>query len=263
MRGGGHPSNKLLKGFSHVLTGLKENGLSKKHLLKDQYIGKKFKNPAFTMAEVLITLGIIGIIASMTLPALVSKYKHKEYSARIKKFNSMMMQAIMLSEAVNGDSKYWTHKSGAYTNENGVGVYDPVKGPEYTYEFIMTYIEPYIKYHRIEQSVKPDYSGEMMVAIYLTDGSIAYVKSAGCIDFNLDVNGDKKPNKRDYDTFVFALCPWNSTGYFDHKIKKWGALCSSSTNRNDREALIKEKRCGSRILELSDWEFTDDYPFRL
>ena len=33
---------------------------------------------AFTLAEVLITLGIIGVVAAMTLPALVTKYKDKE-----------------------------------------------------------------------------------------------------------------------------------------------------------------------------------------
>lgn len=35
------------------------------------------KNYGFTLAEVLITLGIIGIVAAMTLPAIVSKYQEK------------------------------------------------------------------------------------------------------------------------------------------------------------------------------------------
>ncbi len=219
------------------------------------------KKNAFTLAEVLITLGIIGIVAAMTLPVLVGHYKKKEYTARLKKFNSMMSQAIQLSEAVNGDAKYWTHTNGAHADENGNAVYDPVKGPKYTYEFIMKYIVPYIKYTRIEQSVIPDYTGETMVAIYFADGSIAYTKSAGCIDFNLDVNGTNKPNKMGYDTFTFVICPWSSSYYFDHNLKKWGTLCDNPS-RNDREALIQAKKCPSRILELSNWEFTDDYPFK-
>lgn len=40
---------------------------------------------SFTMAEVLITLGIIGIVAAMTLPALIQKYQKQETSARLKK----------------------------------------------------------------------------------------------------------------------------------------------------------------------------------
>ena len=43
------------------------------------------KHKAFTMAEVLITLGIIGIVAAMTLPALVAKYQKNVTSNRLKK----------------------------------------------------------------------------------------------------------------------------------------------------------------------------------
>ena len=51
----------------------------------------------FTLAEVLITLGIIGVVAALTLPSLITSYKRQEASARLKKFNSMMGQALMLS----------------------------------------------------------------------------------------------------------------------------------------------------------------------
>ena len=33
---------------------------------------------AFTLAEVLITLGIIGVIAAMTLPSLITNYQEKQ-----------------------------------------------------------------------------------------------------------------------------------------------------------------------------------------
>ena len=35
------------------------------------------KNLAFTLAEVLITLGVIGIVAAMTLPALITRKQNK------------------------------------------------------------------------------------------------------------------------------------------------------------------------------------------
>lgn len=44
---------------------------------------------AFTMAETLITLGIIGIIAAMTLPSLVAKYQSKVLSTQLKKLYSV------------------------------------------------------------------------------------------------------------------------------------------------------------------------------
>ena len=62
---------------------------------------------SITMAEVLITLGIIGIVAAMTLPDLIQKYQKQETSARLKKFYTTMNQAIMMSEIDNGDMRYW------------------------------------------------------------------------------------------------------------------------------------------------------------
>ena len=53
----------------------------------------------------MITLGIIGVVASMTLPALVSKYKDKELTTRAKKAYSAINQAIMMAEVDYGDKK--------------------------------------------------------------------------------------------------------------------------------------------------------------
>lgn len=40
---------------------------------------------AFTLAEVLITLGIIGIVAALTLPALIQNNRNKELQTGLKK----------------------------------------------------------------------------------------------------------------------------------------------------------------------------------
>ncbi len=219
------------------------------------------RQKGFTLAEVLITLGIIGIVAAMTLPSIVGNYKKKEIITRIKKFDSMMSQAVLLSEAQNGDAKYWEKVNTIIKDDDGNDVYDNNAGPEATYNFITKYIAPYIKYYRIEKSViQPNAPGEKMLAIYFSDGSIAYAKNGACIDFRLDVNGLKNPNKDGSDIFVFALCPWNPSFYFGNANRKWGTLCDKS--RNDREALIRSKTCASRILELDNWEFRDDYPWK-
>ena len=66
------------------------------------------KKRGFTLAEVLITLGIIGVIAALTLPMLLAETKKIETSARLKKFVSTFQQAIMQSELVNGKASEWT-----------------------------------------------------------------------------------------------------------------------------------------------------------
>lgn len=42
----------------------------------------------FTLAEVLITLGIIGVVAAMTLPTLVQKYQDKADHSHLQKVYS-------------------------------------------------------------------------------------------------------------------------------------------------------------------------------
>ena len=49
---------------------------------------------AFTLAEVLITLGIIGVVAAMTLPTLVNNTEKKELDAQLTKSYSVLQNAI-------------------------------------------------------------------------------------------------------------------------------------------------------------------------
>ena len=43
------------------------------------------KNKAFTLAEVLVTLGIVGVIAAMTIPMLITNYQKRLTLTRLKK----------------------------------------------------------------------------------------------------------------------------------------------------------------------------------
>lgn len=52
------------------------------------------KQKAFTLAEVLITLGIIGVVAAMTLPAVINTTKNKELETALKKSYSTLGQAV-------------------------------------------------------------------------------------------------------------------------------------------------------------------------
>lgn len=54
---------------------------------------------AFTLAEVLITLGIIGIVAAMTMPVLIAGYQKNVLKNQFKKTYSMLSQAIVKTQA--------------------------------------------------------------------------------------------------------------------------------------------------------------------
>ena len=60
---------------------------------------------AFTLAEVLIVLGIVGIVAAITIPSLINAYNRKMLETRFKKTDAVITQAIkMASEELGVDS---------------------------------------------------------------------------------------------------------------------------------------------------------------
>lgn len=62
----------------------------------------KKKFVAFTLAEVLITLGIIGIVAALTLPAFIAKYQEKVRSEQLKTSYSILSQGFSKMLADDG-----------------------------------------------------------------------------------------------------------------------------------------------------------------
>lgn len=66
---------------------------------------KKFLG--FTLAEVLITLGIIGVVASMTIPTLMQKKFEQETAAKLKKAYSTLSNAYTLAVQENGTPDLW------------------------------------------------------------------------------------------------------------------------------------------------------------
>ena len=86
------------------------------------------KKVAFTLAEVLITLGIIGVVAAMTLPALITNYKEKQTVSQLKKFYSTLSQAWLMMENEYGSMDEWgmsNTNTGQTDPETGERILDP------------------------------------------------------------------------------------------------------------------------------------------
>ncbi|PWL77324.1 hypothetical protein DBY21_05240, partial [Candidatus Gastranaerophilales bacterium] len=80
--------------------------------LIDQYINKIYNintklevnmKKAFTLSEVLITLGVIGIVAAMTLPAVINNSRNKQLEAGLKRSYSVLGQALNMYQAETGE----------------------------------------------------------------------------------------------------------------------------------------------------------------
>ncbi len=220
---------------------------------------------AFTLSEVMITLGILGVVIAMTLPVLMSKYRKQEVSARLKKFYTIMNQAIMMSELENGDIKYWEIEA-AYTTDDGS--YDYNVGGENCNKFFNRYLAKYIKYYKLTQGYSKENddgtTSSELSKIYFFDGSTSTIKQGTCIDFGFDINGDKKPNKNGEDKFYFFICP-NDKGYRLYATERFSTIGQRTINTHEKamEACKNSRGSCSRLIQIDGWEIKKDYPYKI
>ena len=199
---------------------------------------------AFTLAEVLITLGIIGVVAALTIPTLMANHRRKVTATRLKQSYNILYNAIKASEAENGSWLYWDA---------------PEKGGN-TKEFAEKYILPYLKYTDVGENTVFD-GISVKYYIKLVNGTTVGLSMGLCLDFVVDINGEKAPNKWGYDQFDFLLnIKQSDNGY----PKEFGPKGRGAT----RETLLQ--KCGGTslqecagLIELDGWEIAKDYPHRI
>lgn len=71
---------------------------------------------AFTMAEVLITILIIGVVGAMTIPTLIGGTSDRELVAGVRKANSTLINAMKAAEAKHGQARFWSYKDNNQAN---------------------------------------------------------------------------------------------------------------------------------------------------
>ena len=187
---------------------------------------------AFTLAEVLITLGIIGVVAAMTMPALVVNYQKKSLATQTQKFYSMMSQAVKQYMADEGvDDLRNTPLTAIWSRDLSDEEKDlnADKAQEACEEFVQKYLKvvevcengcfaDYYKTQNGETSqfvgVKaewPTYTGKFALA----DGAVLDIvfgwDDYPPINIYVDVNGRKGPNKIGYDL-------WDMDIFYDGSI---------------------------------------------
>ena len=70
-------------------------------------ISRRGKKAAFTLAEVLITIGIIGVVSALTIPTLMAKITEKQTVTKLRATQSILYRAIKLAEDEEGDPSCW------------------------------------------------------------------------------------------------------------------------------------------------------------
>lgn len=231
----------------------------------------------FTLAEVLITLGIIGIVSAMTLPALINKYKVKIVETRLAETYSMVFQALKRAEVDYGDSKYWmSDKAGPYGDNNDLNnVMDT---------FFNTYLVPYLedaKYNTLDgygltkygYNIRGFTRPQVNKIIRLHNGVFIFGnvgigrQGVTCVTMLIDINGPKNPNKAPIDLFEMTFSLYDGilfmsgerfvTGYgisYD-KIMKYDEIFARCKNNGVLE-------CGA-LIKQNGWKVPSDYPYKI
>ena len=70
---------------------------------------------AFTLAEVLVTLGIIGVVSAMTVPSLMQNYQRQSYAVQLHKFYNELSQSLL---------RYQTERNAVNLSEAGLNSQD-------------------------------------------------------------------------------------------------------------------------------------------
>ncbi len=222
------------------------------------------RKAAFTLAEVLITLGIIGIVAAMTMPMLIANYRKKEIPIRLKKFSATIQNAFNMATVDYGPTSNWN-----FPVETG--------NADQNDEFLNTYLFPYLKGIRACNKNECTKIGDNMghsgpVAAYIfTDGSCFTFVTGGSsashssMHLYYDYNCLGKPNKRDQDQFAFIMSA--NTGK-EITFKAGGIKTINLTKREDLLEACKNHEIDghspgtcSALIEFDGWEIKDDYPW--
>lgn len=196
---------------------------------------KTISNTAFTLSEVLITLGIIGIVASMTLPTVINRANEKQWQVAYKKAYSTIQQAF-LRAFENGELVDMSPQS----VDDGVG-YTPAIGENFKIlsKYIKTTKTCFDKNAdecwecdkgQAGRGNAPDWLGcvKSNYAFIDTSGIAWHLYSNNEYPILVDVNGFKKPNRLGKDRFVllFGSNNDNKTVYSSNvtQILPWGDI---------------------------------------
>lgn len=163
----------------------------------------------FTLAEILITLVVIGVIAAITIPVLINQTKNNELINAFKKTYSSISNGIRLSQAkdgndifvIEGDNLDATRNFMKYLKPHlstikdcGFSTGEDACFPNVEYKYLDGATFGYLS--TVGNSYK----------LRLSDGSsVAFIAyPSGNINIYIDVNGDKAPNVFGKDTFVLV-----------------------------------------------------------
>lgn len=224
---------------------------------------------AFTLAEVLITLSIIGIVAAITIPTLINNYQKRQYVTSLKKAYTTLAQAFSQFSTENNCvnnlkcTGFFEEDSSASTAAFGAALTKYIKTSKICGEGLGCF----------PANAAYNYDGSDVQAFDAdADGAYKFISTDGmsysihptqcsepgvdafiyCGDVIIDVNGpNKKPNIVGRDIFNFFIA--GDTGSFlipygSSKVDSWQDVDSGCV-----DTCFNGYYCAGRVME-ENWE---------
>ena len=243
------------------------------------------KKAAFTLAEVLITLGIIGVVAAMTIPTLIANYQKLMTIVGLKKTYSLFSQAYGRSVAENGDVETWAWNTLSNVDNDFAelyilpylkGVKKIEKEPDYTWKTLEGDFDDSGSY----QNAKPQYvlpDGKLVTFVgyqFLNDPN-PLNRPKTHLRINVDINGYKGPNRYGRDVFVFSIVPYPKSlkgqfvpgtyeqftnGGFHFRLTR-EELTTSGSSTCKTDGTGRGYACANLII-MDGWQIKNDYPWK-
>lgn len=249
--------------------------------------GEDMNKSGFTLAEVLITLAVIGIVAALTLPSLISNHRKRVVVTKLQKNLALVQSVIKRAEVDNGFVQNYYMDCNTSTKCNQ--------------QFFHVFIEPYLKIVKTcIPSAKECWSDGVKslsgrtgyltnVSIYISfileDGQSVYLWSGGFIPTSIysrhaqiwfDIDGSNKgANTLGKDIFGmyvdFEKGTVNYAGMEPPLSLTRENLMGQNLEEDDDNAeygcnkdldtIYSGRFCGG-LIENDGWQIKDDYPVK-
>ena len=234
---------------------------------------KKNRKRAFTMAEMMVVIIILGVIAALVLPGMIQDHQKKINLAKTAKWYNAISNLVNLKEI---DEEY--------IETVGGGITEITLPHDEALEYFAS-LDP-IKYTgtHVYKNLNGTDCGEHFCqpgtdkgpALIMPDGTLiifsGYISSEQYKAFAIDPNGEKGPNVLGHDLFVFAITKEDGVvpfGFNNAGDKSDGDTFGDTYDRSiimtgkhkcDTQAKGNGLWC-SALLIMDGWTFKDDYPY--